>query len=210
MPSLEDDAHSSAPEDCLHFVAGNGWKCGINGCRRMADRARVRRGNGGGALAHRLLVSRHRSWSNRRYIATQVGLGAASAALFLTSWRYLPIAGALQVASGFGRLGRFMQFIPRPVIAGFNEGRPGYGTEGLLSDLNLNRPAIIALQQRDWAPDVADSASFFMSTPSLAGCIPSRFAPTISIVISITPTSVPQSAISAPSTARPATPTDTS
>ena len=50
-----------------------------------------------GALAHRLLVSRHRSWSNRRYIAAQVGLGAASAALFLTSWRYLPIAGALQV-----------------------------------------------------------------------------------------------------------------
>ena len=51
-----------------------------------------------GALAHRLLVTRHRNWSNRRYIATQVGLGAASAAVFLTSWRFAPVIAALQVA----------------------------------------------------------------------------------------------------------------
>ena len=51
-----------------------------------------------GALAHQLLVSRHRNWSNRRYIATQVGLGAASAAVFLTSWRFAPVIAALQVA----------------------------------------------------------------------------------------------------------------
>jgi hypothetical protein len=51
-----------------------------------------------GALAHQLLVSRHRNWSHRRYIATQVGLGAASAALFLTSWRFAPVIAALQVA----------------------------------------------------------------------------------------------------------------
>jgi hypothetical protein len=60
-------------------------------------------------------------------------------------------------------------FWSRPVIVGFNEGRPGYGIEGLLSDLHLNRPAVIALQQRDWAPDVDDSATFFMATPRLAG-----------------------------------------
>jgi hypothetical protein len=60
-------------------------------------------------------------------------------------------------------------FWSRPVIVGFNAGRPGYGVEGLLSELHLNRPAVIALQRRDWAPDVADSAAFFMSTPSLAG-----------------------------------------
>ena len=60
-------------------------------------------------------------------------------------------------------------FWSRPVIAGFNEGRPGYGVEGLLSDLTLNRPAIVALQQKDWAPDVTDSAAFFMSSPRLAG-----------------------------------------
>jgi hypothetical protein len=60
-------------------------------------------------------------------------------------------------------------FWSRPVIVGFNQGHPGYGTEGLLSDLNINRPAVIALQQRDWAPDVDDSAAFFMKTPSLSG-----------------------------------------
>ena len=51
-----------------------------------------------GALTHRLLVSRHRNWSSRRYIATQLALGAASAAVFLTSWRFAPVIAALQVA----------------------------------------------------------------------------------------------------------------
>ena len=60
-------------------------------------------------------------------------------------------------------------FWSRPVIVGFNAGQPGYGAEGLLTELHINRPAVIALQQRDWAPDVEDSARFFMSTPRLAG-----------------------------------------
>jgi len=51
-----------------------------------------------GALAHRLIVSRHRDWSSKRYIATQLALGAASAAVFLTSWRFAPVIAALQVA----------------------------------------------------------------------------------------------------------------
>ena len=59
-------------------------------------------------------------------------------------------------------------FWSRPIIVGFNAGRPGYGIEGLLSDLHVNRPSVIALQQQDW-PDTQDSAAFFMSTPSLAG-----------------------------------------
>ena len=50
-----------------------------------------------GVLAHQLLISRHRNWTNRRYIFTQVGLGAASAAVFLTSWRYAPLFAALQM-----------------------------------------------------------------------------------------------------------------
>jgi hypothetical protein len=66
-------------------------------------------------------------------------------------------------------------FWSRPVIVGFNNGRPGYGTEGLLSDLDLNRPSVIALQQRDWAPDVDDSAVFFMSSPRLAGWLQAHY-----------------------------------
>jgi len=66
-------------------------------------------------------------------------------------------------------------FWSRPVIVGFNAGRPGYGTEGLLSDLDLNRPAVIALQQRDWAPDVDDSGKFFMATPALAGWLQAHY-----------------------------------
>jgi len=59
-------------------------------------------------------------------------------------------------------------FWSRPVIVGFQNGRPGYGVGGLLDDLNRTAPTIVALQIRDWAPDVADSQEFFMSTPELA------------------------------------------
>jgi hypothetical protein len=60
-------------------------------------------------------------------------------------------------------------FWSRPVIAGFNEGQPGYGVGGLLDDLRLHAPAVVALQQRDWFPDVDDSAHFFMTSLPLAG-----------------------------------------
>jgi hypothetical protein len=33
----------------------------------------------------------------------------------------------------------------------------------------------VALQRHDWAPDVADSADFFMSTPALAGWLNSAY-----------------------------------
>jgi hypothetical protein len=68
-----------------------------------------------------------------------------------------------------GRVSASRFFWSRPVIVGFNEGRPGYGVSGLLEDLDRNAPAIVALQQRDWFPDVNNSAHFFMNTPSLAG-----------------------------------------
>jgi hypothetical protein len=59
-------------------------------------------------------------------------------------------------------------FWSRPVIVGFNDGRPGYGVAGLLDELRANRPVVVALQQRDWYPDVDDSAHFFLATPLLA------------------------------------------
>ena len=49
-----------------------------------------------GALASQLLLVGDRSWSNRSYVVKQVGLGAASSAVFLTSSRYLPLAAGLQ------------------------------------------------------------------------------------------------------------------
>lgn len=67
-----------------------------------------------------------------------------------------------------GRMSASRFFWSRPVIVGFNEGKAGYGVSGLLDDLRRNRPAIVALQQRDWYPDVDDSAHFFMATPALA------------------------------------------
>lgn len=49
-----------------------------------------------GTLAHGLIVTAQKNWSNRSYIVKQLGLGAASSAVFLTSSRYLPVAAALQ------------------------------------------------------------------------------------------------------------------
>ncbi len=59
-------------------------------------------------------------------------------------------------------------FWSRPVIAGFNEGVAGYGVEGVLEDLRQRPPAVVALQRRDWAPDVDDSAHFFLTNPLLS------------------------------------------
>jgi hypothetical protein len=66
-------------------------------------------------------------------------------------------------------------FWSRPVIAGFNTAKPGYGAEGLLGDLMVGRPRVVALQRRDWAPDVQDSAAFFMGTPALANWLEAHY-----------------------------------
>ena len=65
----------------------------------------------------------------------------------------------------------------RPVIVGFNAHKPGYGVDGLRADLERERPAIVALQVRDWMPDVQDSAEFFMSTPQLADWLRANYDP---------------------------------
>ncbi|MEO7271216.1 MAG: hypothetical protein ABI211_04350, partial [Vicinamibacterales bacterium] len=66
-------------------------------------------------------------------------------------------------------------FWSRPVIAGFGSGWPGYGVEGLLDELQRTPPALVALQRKDWAPDVTDSAEFFMSTEPLAGWLEAHY-----------------------------------
>ena len=59
-------------------------------------------------------------------------------------------------------------FWSRPVIVNFNAPQPGYGIEGLRADLERTTPTVVALQVRDWAPDVRNSAEFFMGTPRLS------------------------------------------
>ena len=57
-----------------------------------------------GTLAHQLIVTPRDSWSQRSQIAKQLGLGAASSAVFLTSSRYLPVAAAFQLVVLVARL----------------------------------------------------------------------------------------------------------
>jgi hypothetical protein len=68
-------------------------------------------------------------------------------------------------------------FWSRPVIVDFNAEEPGYGVAGLRADLEARPPAIVALQLRDWSPDVTNSAEFFMSTPTLADWLRTHYEP---------------------------------
>jgi 4-amino-4-deoxy-L-arabinose transferase-like glycosyltransferase len=75
------------------------------------------------------------------------------------------------------RLSASRFFWSRPVLVGFNEGEPGYGASGLLAELKAARPKIVVLQQHDWPAERTDSATYFLSTPSLAGWLHSEYEP---------------------------------
>ena len=77
------------------------------------------------------------------------------------------------VGSGRASASRF--FWSRPVIIGFEAGRPGYGVEGLLAELNRRRPRLVALQDRDWDPDSMNSSDFFLADPALASWLTSSY-----------------------------------
>ena len=68
-------------------------------------------------------------------------------------------------------------FWSRPVIVDFNASKPGYGVAGLRADLERTQPALVALQTRDWAGDVSDSAAFFMATPQLGDWLRAHYVP---------------------------------
>jgi hypothetical protein len=55
-------------------------------------------------------------------------------------------------------------FWSMPVIREFDAGRRGYGSEGLLADLNRDPPAVVALQKEEWR-----SRDFFFEKDSLRG-----------------------------------------
>jgi hypothetical protein len=80
------------------------------------------------------------------------------------------------VQAGRSSASRF--FWSRPVIVDFKGDEPGYGVRGLLDDLALRPPALVALQVRDWAPDVVDSADFFLNTAPLAGWLHAHYTRT--------------------------------
>ena len=66
-------------------------------------------------------------------------------------------------------------FWSRPLVVGFNEGRPGFGAAGLLDELRKSRPAIVALQVNDWQLEGTDSAGYFLSHPELAAWLHAGF-----------------------------------
>ena len=52
----------------------------------------------------------------------------------------------------------------------FESERPGYGSAGLLADLNRTTPAVVALQKHDWGlaeTTTPDSIHFFINQPQL-------------------------------------------
>jgi 4-amino-4-deoxy-L-arabinose transferase-like glycosyltransferase len=67
-------------------------------------------------------------------------------------------------------------FWSRPVIVGFNNGKPGYGVEGLLQELSRTRPVEVVLQRRDWEYG-PDSATFFLGDPRLLDWLRENYEP---------------------------------
>jgi hypothetical protein len=59
-------------------------------------------------------------------------------------------------------------FWSRPLIVGFNEGRPGFGVAGLLDDLRRGAPVVVALQASDWQFEGTDSAGYFLDNDALS------------------------------------------
>jgi len=61
-----------------------------------------------------------------------------------------------------GRVSASRFFWSRPVIIEFEDGRPGYGSAGLLDDLVRRPPSVVALQKEEWR-----SRDFFMNNEHL-------------------------------------------
>jgi hypothetical protein len=78
-----------------------------------------------------------------------------------------------------GRMSASRFFWSRPVVVEFAQDVPRYGSRGLLAELMQNRPAVVALQRRDWGigePAVPDSAEFFMANDALRGWLEAGYA----------------------------------
>jgi hypothetical protein len=67
-------------------------------------------------------------------------------------------------------------FWSRPIIVGFNNGKPGYGVNGLLEELARTHPVEVILQRRDWEYG-PDSATFFLGDPRLIDWLRENYEP---------------------------------
>ncbi|MCC6990138.1 MAG: hypothetical protein IT181_14125, partial [Acidobacteria bacterium] len=75
------------------------------------------------------------------------------------------------------RLSASRFFWSRPVVLEFAADEPGYGSRGLLADLQAAEPAIIALQKQDWGgPRELDSEAFARQTPHLREWLDAHYA----------------------------------
>jgi hypothetical protein len=77
-------------------------------------------------------------------------------------------APGVYLQSGRRSASRFLW--SRPVILEFASDRPGYGSAGLLADLQRTHPAVVVLQKQDWRPFVGDPDDLAIG----AGAINSR------------------------------------
>jgi hypothetical protein len=131
-----------------------------------------------GAMTRSEHLARYGDRTTRKYSALamdELGAFMESHSTSTESVYVFGFSSGAYVRAGRTSASRF--FWSRPVIVGFNEGRSGYGVPGLLDDLRRNQPPIVALQQRDWYPDVDDSAHFFMATPQLANWLRGGYEP---------------------------------
>jgi hypothetical protein len=69
-----------------------------------------------------------------------------------------------------GRVSATRFFWSRPVIIEFEAGRPGYGSAGLLADLQRRPPVVVALQKEEWR-----SEAFFMGNTALRAWLESGY-----------------------------------
>jgi hypothetical protein len=86
-------------------------------------------------------------------------------------------SGAVLAGSGRESASRF--FWSRPVVLEFAAERAGYGSAGLLADLQRKPPALVALQKHDWGlaeASTPDSIQFFMNHPALRAWLEAGYA----------------------------------
>ena len=64
----------------------------------------------------------------------------------------------------------------QPILLEFAADRPGYGTGGLLADLERHAPAVVALQHDSWGRNGQHSSEFFHATPALQAWLTANYS----------------------------------